>query len=870
MDFSLPLRVTVTSSAGEPVDGGTVTFTPPASGASAGITGSPASIGALGSGSASAYVTANSIPGSYSVTASARGAASVDFSLENIAPDTTITGGQPADPTNSTTASFSFSGSSGVGSLTFECQLDSGGYTACTSPKEYSSLADSSHTFEVRAVDSNNIKDPTPASYTWVVDTTRPTVTISSMTSNTTNTSPIPVTVLFSESVTGFTIDSIVVANATKGDFSGSGASYSLTLTPSGQVTVTGNIAADVAADAAGNTNTAATQFSRTYDITNPAVTAFAAGPVSHSLAIPVGAFTASDTSGIAGYMITQSSTAPAAGDSGWSGSAPATYTVERTGAYILYPWVKDPAGNVSAEYGSPQTVLVCFATVSVTSDADNGTGTLRRAIADSCDNATISFADDYTIILADELAIDKNLTIDGAGRSVTIDGDNSTRVFSVSSGITFNLQNLTVAGGKADGGGGIYNNGTTNVANCTISGNSAGGSGGGILNYPGRTLRVVSSTISGNSAADGGGIYNFGPLTLTNSTISANTASSYGGGLYNRSSTVTLTNNTFSGNSASYGGGMYSISTVKVNNSIIAASVSGDNCAGTGSVSGVSNLADDDTCGTSFTNSSSILLEAPGAFGGSTYTMPLLPGSSALDSGNDTYCPATDQRGIARPQGGGCDIGAFESRGFTLAITGGNQQSTDINTLFAEPLALTVSETGGSGLPGVVVAFTAPSSGASLTQAAFTATADAEGIASATVTANGVAGSYTVTAGASGAASVDFSLTNVVPTTTTTSVASTTTTVPACSVRIIPKRLGWLIGEKVKTRMLLVIGEREAAYDENTEISWDSDAIEIRNKRVFLKRFMFMTVSFDGSQLEKGDYTLSVDSCTGTVHMVR
>src|SRR6266850_1919841 len=64
------------------------------------------------------------------------------------------------------------------------------------------------------------------------VDTTAPTVAISSTAPNPTNTSPIPFTVLFSEPVIGFTITGITVSNGTVGNFSGSGASYSFDVTP--------------------------------------------------------------------------------------------------------------------------------------------------------------------------------------------------------------------------------------------------------------------------------------------------------------------------------------------------------------------------------------------------------------------------------------------------------------------------------------------------------------------------------------------------------------------------------------------------------------------------------------------------------------
>ncbi len=89
------------------------------------------------------------------------------------APETTISSGPPPT-TTSTSASFSFSSSDP--SATFECALDGPTFSACTSPQPYSSLADGSHTFQVRAT-AGGLTDPTPASQTWLVDATAPTVT---------------------------------------------------------------------------------------------------------------------------------------------------------------------------------------------------------------------------------------------------------------------------------------------------------------------------------------------------------------------------------------------------------------------------------------------------------------------------------------------------------------------------------------------------------------------------------------------------------------------------------------------------------------------------------------------------------------------
>jgi hypothetical protein len=96
---------------------------------------------------------------------------------DTVPPETTITA-QPPDPTNQTGASFSFTGTDNLGVAGFQCSLDGTAFSACTSPQTYTSLSQGSHTFQVRAKDAGGTVDPTPASYTWTVDTTAPTVTV--------------------------------------------------------------------------------------------------------------------------------------------------------------------------------------------------------------------------------------------------------------------------------------------------------------------------------------------------------------------------------------------------------------------------------------------------------------------------------------------------------------------------------------------------------------------------------------------------------------------------------------------------------------------------------------------------------------------
>jgi len=245
----------------------------------------------------------------------------------------------------------------------------------------------------------------------------------------------------------------------------------------------------------------------------------------------------------------------------------------------------------------------------------------------------------------------------------------------------TMTLTKTLVTGNAGAGGsvgGGIVNNGALTISDSTISGNSGGEEGGGI--WTGGTLTLIRSTVGGNTASfSGGGIFDRGPVTITNSTVSGNTATGLGaagGGIYNFvGGDLTLTNSTVSGNSASAAGGILTqiAATTTLKNTIIAGQTSGGNCAGVGSIQdGGYNVADDASCALSAASNSlpntNPLLDPAGLQnnGGPTQTIGLEDGSPAANAiprevnGCGTTI-TTDQRGISRPQGAGCDIGSFE-----------------------------------------------------------------------------------------------------------------------------------------------------------------------------------------------------------------
>ena len=244
--------------------------------------------------------------------------------------------------------------------------------------------------------------------------------------------------------------------------------------------------------------------------------------------------------------------------------------------------------------------------------------------------------------------------------------------------------------------GGGIDNTdfAALVVLKSSFVGNSASGYGGGIHNNTfNNSLSVTNSVFSGNSAQRGAGILNSAQLILSNSTFFGNSASQLGGGIFNEFSTLTVNNSTFSENSAYfYGGGIYnghsSSSTLNLKNSIIANSISGGDCYnnGEGGIAIAKNSLIElngtglNACGTPLITSDPNL--GPLADnGGDTQTMALPPNSPAIDAGDNATCTATDQRGVTRPQGAACDIGAYEADGTYIPTSTSTPTATPTST---------------------------------------------------------------------------------------------------------------------------------------------------------------------------------------------
>jgi CSLREA domain-containing protein len=261
-----------------------------------------------------------------------------------------------------------------------------------------------------------------------------------------------------------------------------------------------------------------------------------------------------------------------------------------------------------------------------------------------------------------------------------------------VSIGAAVTLSRTTVMSNTAGNGGGLYSQTGATILESTVAGNHATDAGGGIR-VTGGTLTLERSTVSSNTVggADwgGGGIDASGlstRLVLTNTTLSGNRAEHHGGGLYLQSGVanlyhVTLTLNTAgAGNSgAGDGGGVWvapANATLNLENTLLARNQDlgltdvHPDCSGTLASQGFNLIGEDSGCAVTAVLGDRVGTGAAplnprlgplAGNGGPTQTHGLREGSPALEGANPATCAATDQRGVTRPAGAGCDIGAYE-----------------------------------------------------------------------------------------------------------------------------------------------------------------------------------------------------------------
>ena len=313
------------------------------------------------------------------------------------------------------------------------------------------------------------------------------------------------------------------------------------------------------------------------------------------------------------------------------------------------------------------------------------------------------------------DLNINGSVRILGAGATNTlIDGNGgrlNTRIFLVQSG-SLQVQDVTLQNGGSpivpEGGGIRIDAGSVFLTRVVMTGNEAYSNGGAIAMFAGllsitdstldsnivtsrggglyastnTTIGITRSTFSNNQSTLGGAIQNFGTLTLENSTVSGNSGSAGTGGIINVGSmdlnNVTITNNTSNEESAGRAGGISGDGGVlNLRNTLIAGNHNtaggSPDCAGTLTSQGHNLIQNTMGCtivGTTTGNKLGVnpLLGPLANNGGPTRTHSLGATSPAREAGNpaapgssSTACRTTDQRGVNRPQGARCDIGAVE-----------------------------------------------------------------------------------------------------------------------------------------------------------------------------------------------------------------
>ncbi len=398
------------------------------------------------------------------------------------------------------------------------------------------------------------------------------------------------------------------------------------------------------------------------------------------------------------------------------------TFTVKNL--TVIDGFTTEEGAGIRSGYKGKLTVINCkfYRNVSTQVSGDGGGG----AIAAASESTVIVDKSVFTDNKATNGGAIKNLLSDltvtnsvftgnsaifsssgGAGGAVYIDGANGDKGKLVFRGNTFTSN-------KGGLGGGIfiqlYSSNTATVDTNTFTDNSVTGEnsqgiGGAIFNVGGQLgpgpglvykggpnetrLTATNNTFSGNSATNQGGAIwsgNNASANIINDTIASNSAVSadgkggIGGGLSIPSGKVNITNSTIALNYAGFlGAGIVGGTNVTLRNTIIAFNKAN---------SGGHNWNVKNNCSQVMTNGGNNIQFpatkgydpndidcAPGIFtadpklgplsnnGGPTQTMQIWPGSPAINTGNNATCPATDQRGVPRPQGGICDIGAFEAK---------------------------------------------------------------------------------------------------------------------------------------------------------------------------------------------------------------
>ncbi len=405
-------------------------------------------------------------------------------------------------------------------------------------------------------------------------------------------------------------------------------------------------------------------------------------------------------------------------------------------------------------------------------------------------------------------ITIAKNLTLSGGwntdfssqtGYSI-IDGQQARRGIYVNGG-TVTLERFEIINGlpASSYGAGIYNTGILTVKSSLIHDNFSDFYGGGIYNT--NTLIVDDTQISDNYAKlQGGGISSTtGKLTVTHSAINnnlteKNTSNGYGGGIYINGATgqnTLITDTTINGNSAVNGGGIQKSgsSSLAINNSTITQNEEGltvlqgttiqnsliannliKDCFGNITSSGYNIISSTNGCTISATSGDQFNITVNGTFIPGVGYYVLSNGSSGINAGNPATCTTKDQRGLSRPQGPACDIGAYEhptsiGSPSSIILASGNNQNSRPALPLQKPFRVVVLDNHKSPVSGATVTFTAPASGPSgefgdSSTSTTSGISDINGLATSSIlTLNNSWGAFSVTAASSGVNSISFTV---------------------------------------------------------------------------------------------------------------
>ena len=301
------------------------------------------------------------------------------------------------------------------------------------------------------------------------------------------------------------------------------------------------------------------------------------------------------------------------------------------------------------------------------------------------------------TITLTNTLFITANTTIDGTGQSVVISGNQSNRVFHVTSGINLVLRGVVIANGRATNGGGIYNDGgTVLIFNSVLTGHQAVGRPGN-PGTPGNSGNNDGGNGTDGADGHGGAIFNLGVVEIDGSLLTNNLATGGNGG----AGGAGFASSSFGGNGGNgasggngFGGGIYSTGTVYIINSTLTANRSRGGDGGSNGLGGAATIAPgkNGTGGTGNVGQ-----------GGAIYSPGLVTITNSVLYANDAQGGRSGDAGynVAGLAGGAATGGAIYSRGTvhlgnsTIALNeakgGGGGRGGDVTTPF-------IGKTGGAG----------------------------------------------------------------------------------------------------------------------------------------------------------------------------